>query len=187
MSTAYCYATDAGSAPCVTVPFTNNQPLHRLAAVRRLQGVSRHTIARRLNIDVGQVQQQESENADMSLSALYAWSEILDVPVAELLAEPRDQLTAPILLRSQLLRLMKTVQAISERTKQDSVRWMAQTMVNELVEIMPELAGVGEWTAGGKRRSLRDLGAAAQRRISDEMLVEHDGHESATFYASFAG
>ena len=31
------------------------QPLHRLAAVRRLQGVSQRAISRRLNVDVAEI------------------------------------------------------------------------------------------------------------------------------------
>ena len=105
--------------------------------------MSRRAVARRLNVDVEQVRQQECETADVPLSVLYAWQKALDVPVAELLVEAGDALASPILERSQLVRLMKTVLAISEQARQESIRRMAQTMVDQLVEIMPELAEVG--------------------------------------------
>ena len=53
--------------------FPAKQPLHRLAAVRRLQGMSRRTIARRLNVDAAEIRRQEEETADLPLSVLYQW------------------------------------------------------------------------------------------------------------------
>ena len=179
MSIGHCYLTEVGSVPYVPVPATNTQPLHRLAAVRRQQGVSRHVVASRLKVEIDHVRQQESENSDLLLSTLYAWREILDVPIAELLVEPCDGLPSSILLRSQLVRLMKTIRTILEKTKQDSVRWMAQTMINQLVEIMPELSEVGVWNIGGKQRRRTELGVAAQRRLATEMFVEKDDGEFA--------
>jgi len=177
MSIEHCDATGVGAVQDVAVPATGGQPLQRLAAVRRQQGLSRGTVARQLNIETEQVRQQESEGSDLRLSTLYAWQNILDVPVAELLVEPGDGLPSSVLMRSQLLRLMKTVQVISEKTKQVSVRRMAQTMVGQLVEIMPELANVGAWNISGRQRRRSELGVAAQRRLPDEMFVEHDDNE----------
>ena len=89
--------------------------------VRRLQGISRRTVARRLNVEVEQVRQQERETTDLTLSVLYAWQKALDVPVAELLVESGDTLASPILERSQLVRIMKTVLAIRRQAKQESI------------------------------------------------------------------
>jgi transcriptional regulator with XRE-family HTH domain len=184
MSIGHCYLTEVGSAPYVAVPATNTQALHRLAAVRRQQGVSRHAVASRLKVGIEQVRQQESESSDLTLSTLYAWREILDVPIAELLVEPCDGLPSSILWRSQMVRLMKTVRTILEKTKQDSVRWMAQTMISQLVEIMPELSEVGVWNIGGKQRRRHELGVAAQRRLATEMFVEKDDGELIRFAPS---
>ena len=174
MSTDYCCVPQADAAPFVVVPATRRRPLHRLATVRRQQGVSRHAIARQLNIEVEQVRQQENENSDLSLSMLYAWQSILDVPIGELLVEPDDGLPSSILLRSQMVRLMKTVQTISENTKQESIRARAQTMVGQLVEIMPEVADVGPWNINGAPRRPSDLGLTAHRRMSDDLFVDRD-------------
>ena len=172
MSIEHCDAMGVGAAQDVVFPATGSQPLQRLAAVRRQQGLSRGTVARRLNIETEQVRQQESESSDLPLSMVYAWQKVLEVPVADLLVEPGDALTSPVLQRSQLVRLMKTVLAISEQTKQESVRRMVQTMVGQLVEIMPELANVSAWHAVGKRRRLSELGVAAQRSLSDEVFMD---------------
>jgi transcriptional regulator with XRE-family HTH domain len=166
--------TGVGLPPTVVVPAVESRPMQRLEAVRRQQGISRRTVARRLNVDVEQVRQQECETADLPLSALYAWQQALEVPVAELLIEAGEGLASPILERSQLVRLMKTVLAISEQARQESIRRMAQTMASQLIEIMPELANVGPWHTVGKRRRLNELGVAAQRRFADEVFIDHD-------------
>jgi transcriptional regulator with XRE-family HTH domain len=172
MSIEDCDATGVGAVQDVAVPATGGQPLQRLASVRRQQGLSRQTVARRLNIEIEQVRQQESESSDLPLSTVYAWQQVLEVPVAELLVEAGDALSSPVLERSQLVRLMKTALTISEQTKQGSVRRMVQTMVGQLIEIMPELANVSTWHICGKRRRLSELGVAAQRRLGEEMFID---------------
>lgn len=148
------------------------RPLHRLGAVRRLQGVSRRAVARRLNVDVSVVREQERETADLSLSTLYQWQQLLEVPVGELLIEANDPLSPPVLTRAKMLRLMKTALAILERTSQVAIRRMAQTMVDQLVDMMPELKGVSAWHAVGQRRRLDELGRAAERRLSHDVFMD---------------
>jgi transcriptional regulator with XRE-family HTH domain len=177
MSIGYCSVPAVATMPYVPLPAASRQSLHRLAAVRRQQGVSRHAIAHRLNIDLEEVRRQESEDSDLRLSTLYAWQSILDVPIAELLVEPDDELPPSILIRSQLLRLMKTVQTIYEKTKQESIRRLAQTMAGQLVDIMPQLAEVGAWNISGRQRRRSELGAAAQRHLPDNMFVDGDGDD----------
>ena len=53
--------------------------LHRLATVRRLQGISRRTVARRMNVEVSEIRRQEEETADLPLSKLYEWQKALEV------------------------------------------------------------------------------------------------------------
>ena len=173
MSIGHCGVVGLGP-PNVALPPTDCRPMQRLASVRRQQGISRRTLARRLNVDIEQVEQQESETADVPLSVVYAWQKALDVPLTELLVEASDGLTTPVLERSQLVRLMKTVLAVAEQARQESIRRMAQTMANQLIEIMPELAQVGPWHTVGKRRHLNELGIAAQRRFPDDVFIDHD-------------
>ncbi|MGA2064285.1 MAG: helix-turn-helix transcriptional regulator [Thermoguttaceae bacterium] len=146
--------------------------LHRLATVRRLQGISRHTLARRMHVEVSDVSRQEDETSDLPLSKLYAWQKALDVPVAELLIESEDTLAQPLLQRAQMIRLMKTALAIFEQSVEDTVRLMAQTLVEQLIEIMPELRGVSAWHTVGKRRRLDELGVAAERSLSEEVFID---------------
>ena len=79
------------------------------------------------------------------------------------LVEVGPELSPPVLRRSQMLRVMKTASSILEQTKQIGVRRMAENLIEQLTEIMPELKGVGGWPSVGQRRSLSELGQAAQR------------------------
>ncbi len=160
----------AGGHGGVALP-VNHCALHRLAAVRRLQGLSRRAVARRLNVEVTEIRRQE-ETRDLSLTVLYAWQKALDVPVAELLVESEDSLSEPLMRRAQLVRLMKTALAILEEADKDSTRRMAQSMVDQLVEVMPELKGISAWHAVGKRRRLDEVGIAAIRTLSDDIFVD---------------
>jgi len=155
-----------------SAPSTGHRPLHRLLTVRRMQGLSRRTIARRLNVEVDVVRQQEHDTSDLPLSILYAWQKAMDVPAAELLVDGDDSVPSPVLRRAQLVRLMKSVLAIRQQAKQESIRRMAQTMWEQLVEMMPELAEIGPWHAVGKRRRLSELGMAAQRHLTERVFID---------------
>ncbi len=147
-------------------------PLHRLGAVRNLQGISRRTVSRHLNVDIATVRFQEHETTDLLLSQLYKWQRVLDAPIGELLIEASDPLSQPVLKRAQLVRVMKTVLAIQENARQEPIRRMAQTLVNQLIELMPELESVSPWHAVGKRRRYDEFGVAAERRLSEDVFVD---------------
>ena len=171
MGTMNCSVSKVVNPEGLTIS-TSRRPLHRLGTVRRLQGISRRTVARHLSIEVAMVRLQERETTDMLLSRLYEWQKVLDVPVAELLVEAGDPLSAPVLKRAQLVRVMKTALAMLEAAEQEPIRRMAQTMIDQLVEIMPELEGVGPWHAVGKRRRYDEFGVAAERRLSEDVFLD---------------
>ncbi|MHC4404472.1 MAG: helix-turn-helix domain-containing protein [Planctomycetota bacterium] len=150
-----------------------DRPLHRLATVRECQGISLRALARRLNVDVSHVKSQEDENADMLLSTLYQWQEALDVPIAELLVDSSDPVSAPVTKRAQLVRLMKTAAAILDRSQQLPIRRMAQMLVEQLLEIMPELESVTPWHAVGKRRSQDEIGQSALRGLAIDWFRDY--------------
>jgi transcriptional regulator with XRE-family HTH domain len=128
-------------------------------------------VARRLGLSTKEVLEQE-ENGDLSLSTLYAWRDVLDVPIAELLVEDGMALSAPVMKRAQLLRTMKTVKSILERARQVSIRRLAQFLVKQLVEMMPELAEVGPWPLVGSPRSTKELGQAFLRRFTQASIAD---------------
>jgi transcriptional regulator with XRE-family HTH domain len=152
----------------------SGQQFHRLGAVRRQEGVSRRTIARRLGIGVREVQAQEDESADLPLSTLYRWKEILNVPVSELLEENASEASSPVMFRAKLVRVMRTAVTILERTRNAATHRMARFMVEQLIEIMPELKDTTPWPSVGKRRSRRELGRAAQYKLPADVMRDLD-------------
>ncbi|MGA2616089.1 MAG: helix-turn-helix transcriptional regulator [Thermoguttaceae bacterium] len=147
-------------------------PLHRLGAARRQEHISRRNVARRLGITVRDVRRQECTTTDLPLSVLHKWAQVLSLPVAELVQEPDDSLSPPLFNRARLVLVMKTAMAILEQTGDPQTKQLAQTMVEQLTEIMPELGGVSAWHAVGKRRSPDELGIAAERSLSDEVFID---------------
>jgi hypothetical protein len=123
-----------------------------------------------MNVDVAEIRRQERESRDLPLSVLYEWQKILEVPLVELLVESEDVLSKPVLQRAQLVRLMKTALAILETGRSKATRALAQTLVDQLVEVMPELQGISAWNAVGKRRSVDEVGVAALRSLSADVF-----------------
>jgi hypothetical protein len=141
-------------------------PLHRIAEVRQLQGISLRAARQTLLLTSDEVRLQESESFDLLLSELYRWQRLLDVPVSELLVEPHLQLSQPVLARASLLKAMKTATTILETARHHDVKTLAERLIDQLVEVMPELAGVSAWPAVGQRRSLDELGRIAEHPLT---------------------
>ncbi len=173
MSIAACDITKVSNHTVPTgIGTATGRALHRLAAVRRREGISRRTLARRLNMSVSEIKRLEDERADIPLSLLYKWQEALGVPVSELLVDSRDPLSPSVQHRAQMLRVMKTAMTILERSRQPAMKRMAQMLVEQILEIMPELQGVSPWPAVGKSRQPSDLGQAFYRRLPDDVFTE---------------
>jgi transcriptional regulator with XRE-family HTH domain len=144
--------------------------LHRLAAVRHQQGISVRNLARRLGCDIAAVRAQEEETTDLSLTVLYAWQKVLEVPVAELLVDSDAPLSPPVMQRAQMVKVMKTVAAIVEKAESPAIKRMLQMLCNQLLEIMPELVDVAPWHTVGQRRTLDEYGRAVERQQSDDIF-----------------
>lgn len=149
-------------------------PLHRLAEVREQQGVSVRSAARQLGVDARKVREQEGETTDLRLSDLYAWQKILSVPLVELLMDSEAPLSRPVMERARLVRIMKTVKTIIECAASPATQRLAETLSAQLLEVMPELAEVSPWHSVGQRRSLDELGRAAELLVSEESLMQYD-------------
>src|SRR4029077_12531721 len=148
----------------------SQRPLHRLATVRKQQGISQRNVARRLGVDVSTVCEHEQEEADLPLSVIYAWQKVLEVPVAELLVDSDAPLSPPVMERARLVKLMKTAAAIMEKAHSNSLKRLVTMMVEQLLEIMPELRDVSAWHTIGQRRTLDDYGRAVDRQMPDDLL-----------------
>jgi hypothetical protein len=69
---------------------------------------------------------------------------------------------------------MKSARALLETAEGASTRRMAENLVEQLSELMPELAEVGPWHSVGQRRSLDEMGRIAEQPISDGMFGGRD-------------
>jgi transcriptional regulator with XRE-family HTH domain len=149
---------------------SDKKPLHRIADVRRRQGISVRSVARRMHTSIDQVRRQEEPGNDMLLSELLRWQKALEVPLADLLVESDGPLSEPTMTRARLLRIMKTVRAIKETATSSSIQRFATMLEQQLVELMPELKDVAAWHSIGQRRSPNELGRTAERVLPDTFL-----------------
>ena len=147
-------------------------PLHRLGEARLQEDVSLGSVARHLGITIEDVKRQECATTDLPLNVLRKWAKALGLPVTELIREPDDSRSTPLANRASLVRVMKTAMALLERAGNSQTKWLAQTMVDQLIEIMPDLRGISAWHVEGKRRRLDELGVAAERRFSHKVFLD---------------
>ena len=160
-------ATDCGDS---SVRPSHRRQLHRIADVRRLQGVTLRNVSRRLGTPLTVVRRQEQPDCDLRLSDLLQWQEVLEVPVAELLVEGEGQLSGPVLQRSRMVKLMKTAAAIRECEHDTTTARMVSMLIEQILELMPELADVTPWHNEGQRRTLNDVGRVARNPVADEVF-----------------
>ncbi|NBW95739.1 MAG: XRE family transcriptional regulator [Planctomycetia bacterium] len=144
--------------------------LHRISEVRQRQGVTLRNVARRLGIEISVVRRQEQPDCDLRISDVMLWQEVLEVPIAELLVEADGQLSGPVLERSRMVKLMKTAAALRERTCGTATGRLVEMLVNQILEIMPELADVTPWNTVGQRRTLDDLGRTALAAVPEDVF-----------------
>lgn len=158
----------------VVAPVVNALPtkLQKLSEARRRQGLSVRCVAQRLGRTVSEVRAQEDEHADLLVSELYRWQAALEVPVEELLEEPDDTLSPRVLTRARLLKVMKTAIAIRRQARSEAERRLARLLIEQLLEIMPELKEVSGWPAVGHRRRADETGRIAENPISEDWLHE---------------
>jgi len=142
--------------------------LHQLEAARRRQGLSLRCVAKRLGLSVSEARQQEEGSIDITVSQLYRWQQALEAPLAELLEEPTDYLSPRVLDRARMLRIMKTALTIHAQARSPGMKRLAQVLVDQLLEMMPELEDVSAWPTVGQRRKGEEMG-----RIVDNPIPEH--------------
>jgi len=94
------------------------------------------------------------------------------VPIAELLVEADGQLSGPVLERSRMVKLMKTAAAIREQTDGTATHRLANMLIGQILEIMPELQDVSPWHHSVQRRPIEEVGRAGRNVVSDEFF-EH--------------
>jgi len=148
------------------------QPLQRIGEVRQQQGISLRSVARKMNLPVQDVRVQEEPGSDLRISDLLKWQQILEVPLADLLVDDQGPLSEPVGNRASMLRAMKTAKALLESVKSDSAKRLANMLVEQLVQIMPELAEVSAWHTVGQRRTQDEVGRIVERSIPDSFFTD---------------
>lgn len=148
-----------------TLPTKTARPLHRIAAVREEQNISLTRAAKQLGIEITEARRQENANCDMTLSQLYRWRDLLEVPVGELVVEPDEIPNNPVKCRSQLVKMMKTVRSILETSQEEPIQILAEQLADQMLCLMPELKSISAWPSIGQAREQRDPGQAALRRF----------------------
>ncbi len=144
--------------------------LHRIAEVRAQQGISLRAISRRTGIDVRDLKQQEAPESDLSLSELYRWQQALEVPVEHLLVDHDGELSEPIQSRAAMVKIMKTVVALTEVASSPRVVRLATMLREQMIALMPELTEIGGWPNYGSRRPPDHQGRIADNPISIQHL-----------------
>ena len=117
-----------------------------------------------------EVRAQEEPAADLKISDLLKWQEILEVPLSDLLVDTQGPLSEAVSQRASMLRVMKTAKAILESAQDDSIKRLANMLVEQLTQIMPELAEVSAWHTVGQRRTQDEVGRIVERSIPDSFF-----------------
>jgi transcriptional regulator with XRE-family HTH domain len=168
-STTY---SSIGHSDALAAASLRRGPMHRLRAVRQEQGYTLRRVAQQMKMDIEEVRQEEDEFSDLPLSRLMDWQRVLEVPLVDLLVETESPLSAPVLQRARMVRLMKTAVAILERTDNTGVRRLAQALAEQLKEIMPELDGVTAWPTTSDRRSAGRLGRIVEQTYDIDVRLD---------------
>lgn len=147
------------------------QKLHRIATVRNQQDVSLRSASRRMGRKMSTVRSQEEETQDLRISDLIRWQKVLGVPLQDLLVDPEAPLSKSVMERAQLVRLMKSAAAIKEVVESEGANRLATMLIQQLIDIMPELEHVSAWHSVGQRRSLEEYGRIVERSINDDMFT----------------
>ena len=163
-------ANGASITPPTSTVSDQSQRLHRLGEVRQQQGTSLRSISRRLNLSMQEVRKQEQPQYDMRISELLKWQEVLEVPLSDLLVDSEGPLSEPVYHRASMLRVMKTAKAIQENAHECGVKRLANMLVGQLVQLMPELADVSAWHSVGQRRTQDEVGRIVERPIPDSFF-----------------
>ncbi|MEQ8849283.1 helix-turn-helix transcriptional regulator [Botrimarina sp.] len=138
---------------------------HRIAEVRRQQGVSVRSAARRMGVPMQQVRAEERPDSDLKLSDLARWERALEVPLSNLLVDDNAPLSEPVMKRAKWLRLMKTIKALVELNASPAATRMAQMLEQQVVDVAPEMADVGAWHSVGQRRTQDEMGRVVENTL----------------------
>ncbi len=146
---------------------------HYIAEVLKNQKISVAHCAKRLGVTEEEVLRQLDPKSNLTLNQLFDWCEVLDVPLSEIL--PFDSSTSdPIRNRALLLRIMKTARQIQDLSVRTKVQYAAETLILQLLELVPDFAMIEAWPSVGQSR-VAMVDGLSTRRVDSETskLIEN--------------
>ena len=66
-----------------------------------------------------------------------------------------------------MLKIMKSARSLVEASHPGPAKRMAENLVEQLLDLMPELKEVSPWHSVGQRRSLDEMGRIAEQPLGD--------------------
>jgi len=116
--------------------------LHHVVDYRVGQGLSQQQAARLLQIELAQIRDLEHPNFDMHLSTLYRWHQALGVPITDLVVERDDPMSPPLEKKARLVDVMRMARTMQHTATHEPLRRLATTLIDQLTQLLPELAQV---------------------------------------------
>ena len=144
--------------------------LHRIAEVRVQQDLSLRAISRRTGVEVQELKQQELPESNLTLTELTCWAKALEVPIENLIVDRDSELSDPVQSRAAMVKVMKTVVALTEVAVSPRVARLTTMLREQLIELMPELAEIGGWPNFGSRRPSDQQGRIGENPIDVQNL-----------------
>jgi transcriptional regulator with XRE-family HTH domain len=120
-----------------------------------------------MKVTVSQAKAEEEGERDLSITDLHRWQQALNIPLEELLVPPTTSLSEPIRQRACMIRAGKTAKTLLKTCQGVRNQRLARRLMDQLVELMPELAEVGAWPEG-TLRSRDELGRGAYPVITGD-------------------
>lgn len=154
---------------------------NRIAQLRKEERLTLETCAKRMGISLDEARQQEDPCADLTMSQIEAWSNVLNVNYQ--LIFQTEQPIDPIADRAFLLRLTKSIAQLLEQVSQEpfsikKIRFIAQSLDGQRREYLPEYDDITPWPEYGKSHEDKDNGVAAYRRFDSSVLRVFDRDDS---------
>lgn len=150
----------------------NGRRLHRLGEIRKMRKLSVADVARKLQLEPEDVRQQEQATTDLTLSLLYRWQQLLKVPIGDLVIDAHNPLATPSIRREKLAEVMQLALWILANTKQPGIRRMAHTLIDQLVELAPELKPIAAAHSAGQHQRFDEQGRAMKGPLPVDFFLE---------------
>ncbi len=154
------------------LPPRQRRELHRLSAVRKLRRLTLSEVARELRLPYEEARRQEQGSCDLALSQLYRWQQLLQVPIEDLLVDHDDSLGVPAVKTETLAVVLEVALQIIARTRQAGIRRIAHTLVDQIIELSPELKRIADAHTAGQAHLFDEQGNALKGDLPVDFFLD---------------